>query len=142
MRPLMATDHVKEPRLRIRYIQKHAPYNSQEERTVNESIARRLCVLGVCVPAPERRDLVNSEGKPIKDRFGGWSLSADEIAAREGLDKARMEEAGDFRQEVADDKALRRDEELRVKEEAERKAKNNDKKKPSGFLRGKDPKKT
>lgn len=145
MRPPMASDHVVEEKKRILYIKKWAPYNSGEERVVSESIARRLCVLGVAIPAPKRDDLtkVDETGKvvPAEDTLGGWGLSANEEAARDQLDRARKEQAGDYKGEVADQEARRREEELRVQEQEEAKrkaqeAKAEPKKKPQGFLKG------
>lgn len=137
MRPPMASDHVVEPKKRILYTKKHAPYNSGEERTVAESVARRLCVIGVAIPSPSR-------GKD--DELGGWSLTGDEAAMSRARDKALKESAGDFRPDLEEEEKRREAEEKRVVEAANKKAEKNkdeaaaksdsEKKK---FLKGKKP---
>lgn len=151
MRPPMSSDHVVESKKRILYTKKHAPYNAGEERVVAESIARRLCVLGVAIPAPIRTDLTepNSKGVivPIEDKLGGWNLTGDEASQRHGLDRAKKEAAGDYKDQVENEEADRKAEEERVLAEADRKAeaqkdtvasdkKASDKKKAGGFLKG------
>ena len=128
MRPPEAADYVPEPRLRIRYTNKHAPYNSGEERTVNASAARRLCILQVAEPAPKRHK---------DDHLGGWSLSGDEYARAQELDRAKKESAGDFVKEHEEQERLRKDEEARVEAAAAEEQKKDDKPEPKKFLKGK-----
>lgn len=142
MRPPMATDHVVEPRLRVRLTKKYAPYNSGEERCLAESVARRLCVLGVAVPSPKRFDLTGPDGEQVEDKLGGWVLSGEESTKREQFDRARKETAGDYKDEQEQESVMRREEEARVQEQADAKkaaqqvADEKTKKKPGGFLRG------
>lgn len=159
MRPPQASDHVVEPRLRILYTKKHAPYNSGEERVVAASIARRLCVLGIAIPAPKKAE-INKQDETgqvthVADELGGWSLSPDDAAAREERDRAKKEAAGDYKDQVKDEEAARQNEEQRVVSEADAKAEkqkddateadNKDKEKKTrqtGFLRGRTSGKT
>lgn len=67
---------VQERKLRIVYTQKHAPYNSGEARTTRESLARRLCILGVAIPSAKRDE---------SDGAGGWEMNAREKIEREKI---------------------------------------------------------
>lgn len=135
MRPPQAGDYKPLPRLRILYIQKHAPYNSGEERVVASDIARKLCILGVAVPAQKRDE---------DDPYGGWGLNPAENHAREQLNLDSKIQAGDYAEEVAQDQKALKEEVERV--EGEAKAKKDKKKdkdkakpkpKPKGFAKGK-----
>lgn len=109
MRPPSAADHRPAKRLRVLYIQKHAPYNAGEERVVEESVARKLCVMGVAVP---------SSSKGPGDEFGGWGLTPDQAKVREQLDAERQAQAGDFAEEQAIDRKATEAETKRVEAEA------------------------
>ncbi len=129
MRPPEAGDYVPQPRLRILYIQKHAPYNSGEERVVNADVARKLCILGVAVPGKKHGD---------DDPYGGWSLNPSEQKASEQLMTERKVQAGDFSEQLADEEKAREQEAARA--EAESKPAPAKKKAPSKktrFARGK-----
>ena len=121
MRPPQAKDRSKARRLRILYIQKHLRYNSGEERVVEESVARKLCVLGVAVPAPKRDDLTDMKGNTIEDIYGGWGLNQREDAQRRNLEAQRQAQAGDFAKEEADKKKALEAEIERSEKEAEAK---------------------
>lgn len=142
MRPPQATDHVVEPRLRVVMLQKHAPYNSGEERGLPASMARRYCVLGLAMPAPKRAEGIKvmnretGEYETVEDKLGGWSLSTDEAAAARQLDKAKKEAAGDYKQEQEDLEARAKAEEQRVEEAAGKPTVVGSPRKPGGFLRG------
>lgn len=140
MRPPMATDHVAEPRLRVIMLKKRAPYNSGEERGLPASVAHRFCVLGLAEPAPKREEGIRvrnpktGEYETVEDTLGGWSLSPDEAAAANQLDKARKESAGDYRKEkIEDPEARAKAEERRVEEAA---GKHEPPEKETLFLRG------
>lgn len=134
MRPPMATDHRPAARRRIRYIQKHAPYNSGEERVVDENVARRLCIMGVAIPAAKRPFLRDAQGLEIEDTLGGWSVTGAEKAATIKRQVDAKEASGDFAGEVEDEEVAREAEEARVEAEATPKKKA-PRKKRSGFSR-------
>lgn len=138
MRPPMATDHKVEPKLRVLYVNKHAPYNSGEERSLDASVARRLCILGVAVPSPKRPfieqvDLETGMVVQVEDTMGGWLLSGNEEAARSEFRRAQKEQSGDYAKGLDDEEQRRADEEQRVKDLAEEKESGE---KKSGFLKG------
>lgn len=132
MKPPQAGDHKPLQRLRILYIQKHAPYNSGEERVVASDIARKLCIMGVAVPAEKREE---------EDPFGGWSLNSAETHARSQLQLDAKIQAGDYADEVASDQKALREETERKEAEAKKgkKGKKGDRAKPKGstFAKGK-----
>lgn len=132
MRPPTATDYVPQPRLRIRYTQKVAPYNAGEDRTVDASVARKLCVIGVAIPSPKMGP---------DDAFGGWSLSPVEVRTAQQVSAERKTSAGDFAEDLAAEESARKDEEARVVAETEKKK--NGKPVPAdkkgGFFRGRKP---
>lgn len=131
MRPPTATDHVPQPRLRVRYIQKVAPYNAGEDRTVDASVARKLCILGVAIPSPKMNE---------KDAFGGWSLSPVEVRSAQQVSADQQRNAGDYAEDLAAEAAARKDEEARVVAESEKKnGKPVTEAKKGGFLRGRKP---
>ncbi|MGH7165495.1 MAG: hypothetical protein ACREIS_08240 [Nitrospiraceae bacterium] len=128
MRPPAASDYVPQRRLRVRLIQKVSPYNAGEDRTVDESVARKLCILGVAVPSPKLGP---------DDLLGGWSLAPQEVRASQQMAAERTDKAGDFADELAAEDQARAAEAKRVEDEA--KAKNGSgKKEPKkvGFLKG------
>ena len=129
MRPPEAGDYIPQPRLRIRYIQKHAPYNSGEERVVNADVARKLCILGVAVPGKKRDD---------NDPYGGWSLNPSEKKASEQLQTEHRVQAGDFAEELDDEEKAREAEEARVEAAATKPSKKKTSKK-TRFARAKKP---
>lgn len=128
MRPPSAADHRPQRKLRILYIRKHAPYNAGEERGVEESVARKLCIMGIAVPAPSRGP---------DDVYGGWGLTPDQARVKEQLQADQRTQAGDYSQEREDEAKAREAEEKRV----EAAAKGNGKAKAKGgkpaFLKGK-----
>ncbi len=132
MIPPSAADHVHEPRLRIEYLKKHAPYNTGEARTMAASTAHRLCVLGIAKPAKQSGP---------NDTMGGWSLSDSEKETSRRLERAQKEAAGDYKSEVEGQRKQSEAEEKRVEAATKLKA---DKDNPANktpkkgtFLRGK-----
>ena len=107
--PLSETEAEKEQLThQIRFTDKVAPYNSDEEAWFTQRVAIGYCINGVAVPLAYK----NADGEIV----GTWDLNPAQKQMAQQLELRREGAAGDYAEQIQEDQKARDEEAAKVNE--------------------------